>query len=98
MKTKEQRRSAQAARTVRTFPHTEFTNEMGERFVIYTNGTTVFMEGDEVEMMVEASQTVDGLLPLFNKHFTIWSKEELYKLGLALIELTGEAEVFALPE
>lgn len=55
-----------------------FTNEYGEKFVVYTDGITAYMSGDET----------DGkTIPLFNPDFDIWNKEELYKLGKALMEM-----------
>lgn len=65
-------------------PKSEFRNGYGEPFVIYSNGMTVFMSGSEVDMMVEEESKMDGILPLFNASFNIWSRDEIYKLGEAL--------------
>ena len=56
-----------------------FVNEHGEMYeVIDVSGVTVAICGDETDW---------ENIPLFNKHFNIWSKPELYMLGLALVEL-----------
>lgn len=69
-------------------PKAEFTNEHGEKFILHSSGTSVFMSGDEVrEMVDDKEKIVKTYIPLFNPHFSIWSKEELYKLGQALMEL-----------
>ena len=70
---------------------TEFKNEYGEKFILEYNGTTVLMSGDEVNMMVKANDKVEGKIILFNQAFAVWEKEELVKLGEALIEL-GKTE------
>jgi len=67
-----------------------FTNKHGEKFYIHSNGITVFMSGDEVNMMVDPKKTIDGYLPLFSSSFGIWSADELYKLGDALKKLHKE--------
>lgn len=69
-------------------PKAEFVNEHGERFVIHSTGSAVYMSGDEVNMMVDdKNKIVKKYIPLFSPHFSIWSKDELYKLGEALMEL-----------
>lgn len=69
-------------------PKAEFKNVHGERFVLHSTGTSVYMSGDEVGAMIEDKhKIVKKYIPLFNPHFSIWSKEELYELGKALMEL-----------
>lgn len=69
-------------------PKAEFKNEHGERFILHSSGTAVYMSGDEVNAMVDDKNKIAKLyLPLFSPHFSIWSSEELYKLGQALMEL-----------
>lgn len=65
-------------------PSARFKNEHGEKFVIYSDGVFVLMGGDEVESMVREENKHGGLINLFNEHFSIWSADELYKLGAAL--------------
>lgn len=65
---------------VKQWPKASFKNEYGEEFRIYSNGTMVVMDGDE---------TGGELIDLFSEHFNIWSKDELYKLGQALQEVSG---------
>lgn len=74
----------QVSQIIKSMPKAEFKNSYGEPFTIYSNGNTVFMSGTEVDMMVEEESKMDGILPLFNTNFNIWSKDELYKLGDAL--------------
>lgn len=70
---------------IEEMPHAEFFNEHGERFVIYTNGTLVFMAGDEVDQMVDDKHKIEGkYMPLFNSHFNLWSADELVGLGRVL--------------
>jgi hypothetical protein len=69
---------------IKDMPLSKFTNEYGEPFTIYSNGNAVFMSGSEVDMMVDDKDKIDGILPLFNPAFSIWSKDELWKLGEAL--------------
>lgn len=66
---------------------TEFKNEYGEKFILEYDGITVFMSGDEVNMMAKPSDKVEGKIILFNQVFSVWGKDELVKLGEALIEL-----------
>ena len=77
-------------KAVENLPKYSFENEHGERFHIHSNGITVFMSGDEVNMMVNEEDKVAGFVPLFNQAFSVWSSEELYKLGEALMELHKE--------
>lgn len=72
---------------IKSMKKAEFRNEHGELFNLYSNGITVLMSGDEVRAMVDPAKTIEGYIPLFNSSFNIWSAEELYKLGLALVEL-----------
>jgi hypothetical protein len=74
-----------------TLPSTSFTNEHGEKFVIATNGLSVYMAGDEVNMMVDDENKAGGWIPLFNPKFNMWSKGELRQLGKALQELCKDA-------
>lgn len=68
-----------------------FENKHGEKFTIHTDGVLVFMSGDEVNAMVSSEYKIaDKYLQLFNDPFTVWSAEELNKLGKALQEVTGE--------
>ncbi len=55
-----------------------FKNKHGEVFKLGSNGITVMMAGDETD---------NEVISLFNPEFNIWSKEELYKLGKALMEM-----------
>lgn len=81
----------QADEVMSTMKTASFTNEHGEKFNIHTNGTFVFMSGDEVNAMVDDKHKIAGkYLPLFNEAFSIWDKEELNALGKALQELTNE--------
>lgn len=69
-------------------PKAEFKNKHGERFVLHSSGTSVYMSGDEVNAMVDDDKKiVKKYIPLFNPNFSIWSKEELYEIGKALMEL-----------
>lgn len=74
----------QMSQIVKSMPKSEFRNEHGEPFAIYSNGNSVFMSGTEVDMMVDEENKMDGILPLFNSSFNYWAKDELYKLGEAL--------------
>lgn len=74
----------EVSKIIKNMPKSEFRNSYGEPFVIYSNGTSVFMSGSEVDMMVDDKDKMDGILPLFNASFNIWSADELYKLGDAL--------------
>lgn len=68
----------------------EFKNVYGERFIIYSNGVVVYMSGDEVNRTVGKSfKSEDGVINLFNPVFSIWSPEELYKLGIDLQKISG---------
>lgn len=77
----------QVRKIIEQMPSAEFINEHGEKFVIYSNGTSVYMGGDEVNMMVDPKHVFAGVIPLFNSHFNIWSEDELYKLGETLVTL-----------
>lgn len=73
---------------IKKLPRVEFKNEHGEKFVLHSNGITVLMSGDEVDMMVAGEKKMAGkYIMLFHPAFSIWSKSELYQLGLALVEL-----------
>lgn len=74
----------QVSGIIRKMPSSKFSNEYGEDFTIYSNGNTVYMEGDEVNAMVDENNKFDGILPLFNPAFSIWSVDELWKLGASL--------------
>lgn len=74
----------QVSKIIKDMPKSEFKNSYGEPFTIYSNGTSVFMSGTEVDMMADEADKMDGILPLFNASFNIWSADELYKLGDAL--------------
>lgn len=74
----------QVSKIIKDMPKSEFKNSYGEPFTIYSNGTLAFMSGTEVDMTVGGDEKMDGILPLFNASFNIWSKDELYKLGEAL--------------
>ena len=69
----------------------EFQNIHGERFYIHTNHVMVFMSGDEVNAMVDDKHKMklngQDMIHLFNPAFSIWSKDELNKLGRALMDL-----------
>lgn len=80
--------SKELASAIRKMRSISFENEHGENFIIYSDGLSVYMEGDEVNAMVDPKYTVDGILPLFGSHFNIWSRDELYALGCAISELT----------
>lgn len=70
---------------LKEFLKSTFRNEHGEKFTIYSDGTSVYMSGNEVDMMVDPkNKSEDGVIPLFNPSFNVWSDEELYKLGKAL--------------
>jgi hypothetical protein len=73
-----------------SIPKKSFTNEYGEKFTIYSNGITAYMSGDEVNAMVKPNKVICGVIPLFNQNFDIWSSNELYQLGKALMELNKE--------
>jgi hypothetical protein len=72
---------------IKSMPMVSFENEHGEKFNISSNGLTAFISGDEVNAMVDRTATIGGFIPLFNQAFNIWSKDELYRLGKALMEL-----------
>lgn len=80
----------EAVATIKTFPKAEFTNEHGEKFVIYSNGMGVYMAGDEVDQMVSDDKKVVDIIPLFGEAFNVWDKDEIYKLGTALQTLAIE--------
>lgn len=63
---------------IRKLPSTTFKNEFGEEFKIYSSEITVF---------IKSTETDDQIIPLFNENFSIWSREEMYKLGKAIMEL-----------
>lgn len=75
-------------RIIEKMPSASFENKHGESFTIHSDGITTFLSGDEVDAMVDAEKTINGYLPLFNDAFGTWSKEELHKLGEALIKVT----------
>ena len=70
----------------------EFQNIHGEKFRIHTNGIYAFMSGDEVNAMVDDKHKFklngEDMIHLFNPCFSIWSKDELNKLGRTLMDLT----------
>ncbi len=73
---------------IENLPSVSFFNEHIEKFTIHSNGIFVFMSGDEVDAMVDDKNKVEGkYIQLFNSAFSVWSKEELHKLGKALQEL-----------
>jgi len=72
---------------IKALPSASFTNEYGEEFTVSSNSMVVFISGDEVDMMVDDDKKMGAYIPLFNNNFSIWSKDELYKLGKALMEL-----------
>lgn len=83
---------AQLARGIEQMPVVTFENEHGEQFSIHSDGSMVFMSGDEVNAMVaDENKIADKFIPLFNDHFNIWNSTELSKLGEALQQLTGKA-------
>jgi len=65
-----------------------WSNKHGEKFTIHSNGVMVWMSGDEVSAMVDPKHlTASKYLQLFSNHFGIWSADELYELGNALMVL-----------
>ena len=70
-----------------SMPSATFRNKHGEKFVIHSDGITVWMSGDEVNMMVDDKKKIGKYINLFNPVFSVWSKEELFQLGSALMEL-----------
>lgn len=79
--------SKDIAEYIRKMPQVSFLNEHGEKFTLYSNGISVFMEGDEVDMMVDNKNKIEGIIQLFSPAFNIWSANELVKLGEAIKEL-----------
>jgi hypothetical protein len=67
-----------------------FKNEYGEKFTIYSDGNFVLMEGDEVNAMVDPKNVTEGMISLFNPAFSVWSVDELLKLGQALVDVSTE--------
>lgn len=58
-------------------PMSSFTNEYGEEFRVYNAGITIYIQGDETDW---------DIINLFTGNFSIWSKDELSKLGKAIAE------------
>lgn len=69
---------------------TEFKNIHGEVFKLYSNGITILMGGDEVNAMVDDKHKTNGVIPLFNSKFNIWSAAELFELGACIQYLAEE--------
>lgn len=71
-----------------TFPIAEFYNKHGELFIIHGGECGVYVSGNEVRKMVPDKYKIGGkYLPLFNEHFNIWSRDELFWLGESLTKL-----------
>ena len=71
---------------IRDYPKilkTEFKNEFGEKFTIFRTPWVVAFGGDETDQEV---------IPLFNQEFGVWGRDELTKLGKALIDLAQYEE------
>ena len=79
----------QAANVIEnTFAKATFRNEHGDVFTIYSNGEAVLLAGDEINNTVDDKNRVAGkFIPLFNHYFSVWSPDELYKLGKVLRQL-----------
>lgn len=90
--TSEEVNQALALTAILEMPSTRFKNKHGEKFTIHSNGMLTFISGDEVDAMVDPTKTIGGYLQLFNPSFSIWTKEELLRLGESLIELNKEEE------
>lgn len=80
-------RPSRSERFIRDMPAFVFKNEHGEQFNVYCNGTFVFLGGDAVRDLLGADKFGDEIIPLFNNIFSIWTREELYKLGEGLMAL-----------
>lgn len=73
---------------IKRLPSSTFVNEHGENFTVYSDGITAILGGDEVDAMVDGKKKLYGMVCLFNDAFSIWSAEELYKLGDALKDVS----------
>lgn len=78
------------SRYIKELPFSRFTNEYGEIFNVHSNGNTVFLSGNEVDAMVDENKKFEGYVPLFNPNFNVWSNDELFKLGQALMQVSIE--------
>lgn len=78
---------AQMFEMIHTMPSVKFKNKHGEEFTVSGFGGSVWVSGDEVTAMVAPKKTVRGYLPLFNPDFGLWSTNELYLIGQALVDL-----------
>ena len=58
-----------------TMVSASFTNILGVRFELYTQGNNVLITGDELEW---------EMMELFNLSFNTWSIDEINSLGIAL--------------
>lgn len=75
---------------IRKMPSYTFKNKHGEEFKVYCNGKMAFLGGDEVRAMVQDKHKLaKHIILLFNPHFSVWSQDELYKLGQALMVLNA---------
>ncbi len=63
------------------FKQTSFKNEYGEKYIVYSDGYTIYFTGDETDWQV---------FNLFTSDFFLWDKSELRKLGEAIVELNKE--------
>jgi hypothetical protein len=73
---------------VDNMPNAEFKNANGDKLFIHSSGTKVFMRSDEVKKMLDGrNKIVKTYIPLFDRHFNTWTKEELYQVGKAIMEI-----------
>lgn len=65
-----------------SLPTLEFRNKHGELFTLHFADETIFMSGDEVDMMVADEHKIAGkYISFFNPDFSIWGPDELAKIG-----------------
>lgn len=80
-----------------TFPQVEFrTKPHNQLFKVYCDGESVWVRSDTILNGVNREHKIDDdLINLFNKGYRSWNRDELYKLGKALMELNKPEEEVA---
>lgn len=71
--------------TTTNYYQAEFTNKHGEQFILLKPKSlpTLHITGQELN---------NGVIPLFNKDFDIWTNEELLRLADAIRQVVADSE------